>query len=650
MASDNESFGPSERLVLADKTEKRLETLRQRKEEIVGIPLKQREVRIRMERMTTVLTLMSKELEVRQICGEVGLEYLCMNCGAFEYGQIEQQQALHEKGRLFELKDLVIKLACTEVAKGARAEGFPRAKMPDPWKGVVTVVNAVLLNNQHITSLFAPALRILAAIKYGELVDFPDFMKKRIERNIILWQEGKEYEIIYPGNLGGNPLEGGSKFSRREVEKEERESSYDREIEKIKAQAEELKEKRVEMALLRTEEVLRRQGLGSPTCLSETRKDLGESLTPELPIDSSFVLHEPDRRKTSPTSKKDQQDEIRALQNKLEEARVHFEEQIKLREKNVKLLQGRVSILEEELQVRRQESIEWVCMFQIVEQAEVKIQELEFVGKKLIIGAPTDEQLEKQVEDYKERLDATKEAISEMVGEEEKLRAKLEELEEITPKTVLPTAKIPINLANHQNDIRNLRVKLRGTEDGLEKAVELGFQIADCRAPSFVDPNEKNLIAEMFLTGAFALEDRTFPVNMREVPYEIRGNLGQGPKLGENLQAFIDLHEHYLKDFRGAEVYLQKLKDSVAEWHSKKQQLWDQSVNPIEQRINQLRQDAYLMAREPWNSYIYSDARYRVDTLANKVCVAGSKWIGMSYFPSPIFQPFIKGIGQESPL
>ena len=42
-------------------------------------------------------------------------------------------------------------------------------------------------------------------------------------------------------------------------------------------------------------------------------------------------------------------------------------------------------------------------------------------------------QLEKEIEDYKERLDATEEAISEMVGTEEKLQAKVKELEEWAP-------------------------------------------------------------------------------------------------------------------------------------------------------------------------------------------------------------------------
>lgn len=90
MASDSEDAGPFGRLASADKMMKRLETLRQRREGVAGVPLKDREVRIRPERMTTVMTFMTKEPEVRRICREAGLEHLCMNCGAFESRQVEQ--------------------------------------------------------------------------------------------------------------------------------------------------------------------------------------------------------------------------------------------------------------------------------------------------------------------------------------------------------------------------------------------------------------------------------------------------------------------------------------------------------------------------------------------------------------------------------
>eukprot|EP01018_Ginkgo_biloba_P001416 Gb_31338 [translate_table: standard] len=73
------------------------------------------------------------------------------------------------------------------------------------------------------------------------------------------------------------------------------------------------------------------------------------------------------------------------------------------------------------------------------------------------------------------------------------------------------------------------------------------------------DPEEKNLLAEMF-----------WQMLQKQASYDIQKNLGQGPKLGENLQAFIDMHELYLKDFGGAKPYLQKLKGSIADRQSKK--------------------------------------------------------------------------------
>lgn len=60
------------------------------------------------------------------------------------------------------------------------------------------VIKCILLSNKHLTNIFVLALRILAAIKYREPVDFAEFVWKRIKKNITFWQEGKEHEIIYP--------------------------------------------------------------------------------------------------------------------------------------------------------------------------------------------------------------------------------------------------------------------------------------------------------------------------------------------------------------------------------------------------------------------------------------------------------------------
>eukprot|EP01018_Ginkgo_biloba_P026635 Gb_19064 [translate_table: standard] len=208
--------------------------------------------------------------------------------------------------------------------------------------------------------------------------------------------------------------------------------------EKIEAQNEELEEKCVKTALLQTQEVLRSQGLTSPANSPETRKDHGESLTLEIPIDSSFVFHDPVRRQTPRNLEDNLQDEIRALQR--------------------------------EHQARKQESIELAHLLQILEWVDKRLEDamgtLESVENKLAVVTTVHEQvkgklrdshrftkilqgnlrnekeqsawLEKEVEDYKERLDAIEETISEMVGKEEKMlpamRVKCRELRILDPK------------------------------------------------------------------------------------------------------------------------------------------------------------------------------------------------------------------------
>eukprot|EP01018_Ginkgo_biloba_P018566 Gb_16818 [translate_table: standard] len=220
-----------------------------------------------------------------------------------------------------------------------------------------------------------------------------------------------------------------------------------------------------------------------------------------------------------------------------------------------------------------------------------------------------------------------------------------------------------------KSDIRNLRIRLRKAEDRLTKAVEIGFQLADYRAPSCIypmmfrerllryqlktmlqeyaflendtdalitlyqvaKPEEKNLLAEAFMIGFLAPKELTFPVNMvmgsvhirafmstlqverwrgeqtikyqnllKEAPYEIRRNPGDWEVPPLNLeQAFKELHEYFLKEFSGPEAYVEK---------------------------------------------------NRVDVLGNKIKVFGHQWIGFLYFPSPVLQPFLKDIGENSPI
>eukprot|EP01018_Ginkgo_biloba_P034550 Gb_35429 [translate_table: standard] len=95
---------------------------------------------------------------------------------------------------------------------------------------------------------------------------------------------------------------------------------------------------------------------------------------------------------------------------------------------------------------------------------------------------------------------------------------------------------------------------------------------------------------------------------LQKTPYQICRNTGMWPEqVGNFPKAVMEIHEYYLKELRGLEEYLKKLKFSVVEW-------------------------------------------CRVSALANKIKVVGSSWIGTMYFPSPILQPFLKDIGKPNPV
>eukprot|EP01018_Ginkgo_biloba_P028031 Gb_24567 [translate_table: standard] len=114
--------------------------------------------------------------------------------------------------------------------------------------------------------------------------------------------------------------------------------------------------------------------------------------------------------------------------------------------------------------------------------------------------------------------------------------------------------------------------------------------------------------------------------------------------------AYKDIREYYLKEFCEPEAYVENLRETVVEWHAQKHQLWDRSVDYVQRRMNEVGKDAYLTAWEPWRTEMYSNARNRVDALGNKIKAVGSKWIGTMYYPSPVLQPFLKDIGENSPI
>lgn len=45
--------------------------------------------------------------------------------------------------------------------------------------GVVVVIRGIMLKNSHLMNMFVLALRLLSAIKYRELINFIDFLKKK---------------------------------------------------------------------------------------------------------------------------------------------------------------------------------------------------------------------------------------------------------------------------------------------------------------------------------------------------------------------------------------------------------------------------------------------------------------------------------------
>lgn len=103
--------------------------------------------------------------------------------------------------------------------------------------------------------------------------------------------------------------------------------------------------------------------------------------------------------------------------------------------------------------------------------------------------------LEGKLKNYKGRLDATKEAISEMVAKKEILQEEYDGVTQIfqqiikelkkkqLTKVSLLVPQIPIDLADPRTDIINLRTKTRKLQDRLNRFVKIRFQIIDYKTP-----------------------------------------------------------------------------------------------------------------------------------------------------------------------
>eukprot|EP01018_Ginkgo_biloba_P038562 Gb_09909 [translate_table: standard] len=407
-------------VIVGDKLSKRLQTLKERKEKLAKTSYMKRELKLRKEKVLQMANLFIIKPVVRKICNETGLEYVCMNCMARDPKMIAQFVKKFKEGKT------------KKALEGAKGEGIPRAKLLDPWKGVAAIIGGNLLNNAHLTNMFVLALRLLLAIRNKEPIDYVDFTMKRIEKNTIAWQEGKEHEIIYPSML----------------------------------------------QLIINQTMDDAEGAG-PSKLIEV--EATETLLVES-FEKQLTQAGPKREKVEIRYRKSQQ-LMRTLQNHLKIERAH----------NTKL--------------------------------------------------------EEKLNDYKGKLDAADEAINELVVEKK-------------------------NLQKESNDVALIfQIKIRQLEDGLNKAVEVRYQLADCRAPSITYAIDlQGEVAQM-------KESQTL---LKEATYEIRKNL---------------------RDVGRVE-------------------------DPIQQKIDEISHDNFLVAREPWRMEVYRNATHRSERLTERIKATGPKWIG----------------------
>eukprot|EP01018_Ginkgo_biloba_P026964 Gb_02293 [translate_table: standard] len=337
------------------------------------------------------------------------------------------------------------------------------------------VIGGILLNSRHLTNLFAPALQILVTIKYQESVDFAEFILKKVERNIIFWQEGKEHEIIYLGILQLIINQALSKAKKESIEK----------------------------SLRTVAETLLDMAKGSKVAEKKGKKRKAK------------MLAGGQQKKRKPTKYLQQ---VPPKELEMEKYRAEFP--ATLEEKGI----------------------------------EIALLRTENTLKEYGLASPIQDLVR-----------------SPRIGEEESKPPSpdlLHDIHDSFPKTSKREEDLSGQKEDKTMEIESLRVKLE-----------------ECR----IDPGEKNLIAEAFMTGAFVSNELTFLVNMtlmREASYEIHWNPVAWEDPFENLQkAFVDIHEYYLKEFGGAEVYVEKLRDSVMEWHSNKAQMWNQFIEFIQKRI-----------------------------------------------------------------
>eukprot|EP01018_Ginkgo_biloba_P020354 Gb_41509 [translate_table: standard] len=581
------------------KIAKRLQTLHQRKEMLEEVLFSQREVNIRKEKTVAILSLFTEEPEVKAICQEIGLEYICLNCRHFDLELIEQfvkrvplegQQALQEKGPPSEFKNLVIKIAGKEALEGVRGEGLARNKLPDPWKGVATIIGGILLN-KHLTNLFIPALRL----------------KEQLE-------------------------------------------TQRQELEECKADlSTALEKKRIEIALLRTEHTLREYGLTSPPLdvVGSSKVDgKGKALSPNPDVLSPVE----DEGRPSGQYNNEIVDQLKL---QLEEKEKDFEEKLSCKDKEIQELKDGVAKLETQLEGEEQRNKDHT---KILKEIELKVSILEQRIQKEEVAEDAICEMVEREEKLQEDIDAATVIFQDRIRE---LKAKI--LIEDAPATGIPVnladprndlQNLRVRLGQTEDRLNKVVEEYAFLENDADALMNL-YEVAK--------PKEKNLLAEAFMTGFLVSDDLTFPINMvmgsvhirafmsslqserwrgeqitkyksllKEAPYEMRRNPGDWVLPPPTLErAFKEIHEYYLGELGGPEAYVERLRELVMEWHSNKHELWHKSVAYI-QRMNEVQKDACLVTWEPWRIEIHVLQRFLKDIGENNlVCKTG--WLGIPH-------------------
>eukprot|EP01018_Ginkgo_biloba_P001371 Gb_37389 [translate_table: standard] len=379
-----------------------------------------------------------------------------------------------------------------------------------------------------------------------------------------------------------------------------------------------LEQKHIEIALLRTKDTLREYGLTSPThdpVRSPLPKDGGKSQSPNFTHDKSEPFSIPkdlgrEEDFSGHPRMEDKTLEIETLRIKLEECRDLGQP--------VQENEDSMTQTEKDLEVKIENPLDIIDSFEkklilevlAKEQVETRLREsqrqIKFLQGHLKMERDHSNKLEGKLKDYKGRLDAAEEAINEMVDEREKLHAEVddstiifqERIKELKAKLLteaIPVTQIPID-------------EYAFLQDNDEALVNLY---------NFADPLEKNLIAEAFMNEALVPNDLTFLANM------VMGSV--------HLRAFMSMPQN--EQWRDEQMQQYQILLREAPYEIRKNlEAWEEPLGDILQAFTE----------------IHNYHLYRAYAMTNKIKAVGSNWIGTLYYPSLIFQPLVKNVGEPS--